>query len=99
MFSCIYISPSQNRDEFENFCANIDILLNSINDELPLCSLVTGHFNARCSRLWKDYVTNFQGQELDSHTLSAEYNQFIGKPTHVINNSMSCIDLIFIKYK
>ena len=40
-------------------------------------------------------TTNLQGQELDSLTLSAGYNQVIDKPTHVINNSMSCIDLIF----
>ena len=32
---------------------------------------------------------------LDSLTLSAEYNQIIDKPTHVTNNSMSCIDLVF----
>ena len=38
---------------------------------------------------------NLQGQELDSLTLLAGHNQIIDKPTHVINNSMSCIDLIF----
>ena len=40
-------------------------------------------------------IANLQGQELDSLTLSAGYNQIIDKPTHVINTSMSCIDLIF----
>ena len=89
--SCIYHSPSQNQEEFKNFCTNFDILLTNINDELPLCSTVTGDFNARCSRWWKNDITNLQGQELDS----AGYNQIIGKPTHVINTSMSCIDLIF----
>ena len=48
--SCIYRSPSQNRDEFENFRTNFDILLNNINDEVPLCSIVTEDFNARSSR-------------------------------------------------
>ena len=93
--TCIYRSLSQNQDEFKNFCINFDELLNSINDELPLCSIVTGDFNARCSRWWKNDITNLQGQELDSLTLSAGYNQIIDKPTHVINTSMSCIDLIF----
>ena len=64
-------------------------------DELPLCSIVTGEFNARCSRWWKNDITNLQGQELGSLTLSAGYNQIIDKPTHVINISMPCIDLIF----
>ena len=81
--------------EFKNFCTNFDILLSNINDELPLCSIVTGDFNARCSSCWKNDITNFEGQELDSLTLSAGYNQIIDKPTHVINTSMSCIDLIF----
>ena len=36
------------RDEFKNFCTNFDILLNNTNDELPICSIVTGDFNARC---------------------------------------------------
>ena len=92
--TCIYRSPSQNQDEFKNFCTNFDILLHNINDELPLCSIVTGDFNARCSRWWKNDMTNLQGQELDSLTLSAGYNQITDKPTHVIN-TMSCIDLIF----
>ena len=54
-------SPSQNQDEFKNFCINVDILLNNINDELPLCSVVTGHFNARCYRWWENDITNLQG--------------------------------------
>ena len=38
--TCICRSPSQNQDEFKNFCTNFDILLNNINDKLPLCSIV-----------------------------------------------------------
>ena len=71
------------------------MLLNNINDYLPLCSIVTGDFNASCSSWWKNDITNFQGQELGSLTLSAGYNQIIENPTHVTNNFMSCIDLIF----
>ena len=92
--TCIYRSPSQNQDELKNFCTNFDILLNNVNDELPICLIVTSNFNARCSRWGKNDTTNLQGQELDLLTLSAGYNQIIDKPTHVINTSMSCIDLI-----
>ena len=97
--TCVYCSPSQNQDEFENFCTNYkgeyQILLNNINNELPLCSVATGDFNACCSRRWKNDTTNFQDQELDSLTSSARYNQIIDKSTHVTNNSMSCIGLTF----
>ena len=40
-------------------------------------------------------ITNFAGEEIDFLTLSAGYTQIINKPTHVINKSRSCIDLIF----
>ena len=52
-------------------------------------------FNAKCSK-WctsdKDNTANF---ELDSITTTAGYSQMINKPTHFINESSSCIDLIF----
>ena len=93
--TCINRSPSQNHEEFQNFCTKFDTLLNNINDEFPICSVVTGDFNARNSRWWKNDITNSAGLELDSLTSSAGYTQIMDKPTHAINSSMSCIDLIF----
>ena len=93
--TCIYCSPGQNRDEFQNFYANFHTPLNNINDKFPICSFVTGDFNARNSRWWKNDIINSVVLELDSLTLSAWYTQIIDKPTHGLNSSMSCIDLIF----
>ena len=45
--------------------------------------------------LMLDDITISIGQEIDSLTSSAGYKQIIDKPTRVVNNSMSCIDLIF----
>ena len=56
--TCIYRSPGQNQDEFKHFCTNFNMLLNNINDELPLCLIVTGDFNTRCSWWWKNDITN-----------------------------------------
>ena len=98
-FSCIYRSPSQNRDEFENFCLKFDLLLNKINDEFPLCSVITSDFNARCSIWWENEITNLTVEEIDTLTSSAGYAQIIDKPTHIRNNSISCIDLIFCTNK
>ena len=97
--TCIYRFPSQSHENFENFCINFDLLLNNINDEFPICSIFTGEFNARCSGWWKNDITNTPGQEIDSLTSSAGYAQIIDKPTHVSNNSMSCIDLMFCANK
>ena len=35
-------------------------------------------------------------QEINFVTSSAGYPQILGRPRHVINNSMTCIDLIFL---
>ena len=93
--TCLYRSPSQSQDEFENFCTKFDILLGQINDELPICSIVTSEFNARCSGWQRNDITNFAGKEIDFLTSLAGYTQIIAKFTHVINKSKLCIDLIF----
>ena len=84
--TCIYRSPSQSHDGFDDFCTKFDLLLKNVNYEFPLCSIVAGDFNVRCSRWWQN--NNSAGQEIDSLTLSAGYKQIINKPTHVVNNSM-----------
>ena len=77
------------------FCVNFDLLLSNKNEEIPICSIIIGDFNARISNWWKNDITNSVGQELDSLTSSAGYSQIIDKATHIVNNSMSCIDFIF----
>ena len=96
MFSNLCLSfPSQNHDEFEDFCTKFYLLMSNTKNEFPLCSIITCDFDAWCSRWWKNYITDSTKQEIDSLPSSAGYKQIIDKPTHVINNSMSCIDLIF----
>ena len=98
LLTCIYRFPNQSHKEFENFYVNFD-LLNNLNDEFPICSIVTGDFNARCSSWWKNDITNTPCQGIDSLASSSGYEQVIDKPTHVVSNSMSCIDLIFCTNK
>ena len=57
MFFNLCHSPSQSQDEFENFCTNFDILFNQINDELHICSVVTGDFKGALSGLRHFLVT------------------------------------------
>ena len=93
--TCAYGSPSQTHDEFYDFCTKFYLVMSNINNAFPLCSIIAGDFNATCSRWWKNDIINSTGQEIDSLTSSAGCKQNIDKPTHVINNFMSCIDLIF----
>ena len=92
---CLYRSPSQNHDELERFCTNFDLLLSNINNLYPTCSIVLGDFNAKCSKWCASNKNNTAGIELDNFTMRSGYNQMIDKPTHFINDSSSCIDLIF----
>ena len=41
-FTCLYRSPSQTSDEFEDFCTDLNLLLSNINDLNPACSVITG---------------------------------------------------------
>ena len=69
--------------------------MDHINNELPICSVITGDLNDKCSKWCNKEITNSVGREIYTLTSSAEYKQFIHKPNHFLNNSSSCIDLIF----
>ena len=51
-FSCLYRSPGQKQDEFEEFYNDLNLLLFNINDVNPTLSVTTGDFNAKSSRWW-----------------------------------------------
>ena len=67
MFFKLYLSfPKSVHDELYDFCTKFDLLLSSINHESPLCSIVTGDFNAHCcSRWWQNDITNSAQQEIE----------------------------------
>ena len=46
-FTCLYRSPSQTSDEFEDFYTDLNLFLSNINDLHRACSVITGDFNAR----------------------------------------------------
>ena len=89
------ILPSQSHDEFENSCSELNLLLTNINNNQPACSILIGDFNAKCSKWCSSDKNNIAGLEMDNITTTAGYSQLINKPTHFINGTSSCIDLIF----
>ena len=94
-FTCQYRSPSQNHDELEHFCTNFDLLLSNNNNLYPTCSIVLVDFNAKCPEWCASDKSNTAGIELHNITIKSGHNQMIDKPIHYINESSSCIDLIF----
>ena len=64
-------------------------------NRFPTCSVLIRNFDAGCSKWWNNDINNAKCCPLDIPTSSAEYKQIISKPIHTVNNSFSCIDLIF----
>ena len=62
----------------------------------PQFILVTGDFNVRSSSWWKNDLTVSEGNQVDAVTLSYGLSQLICEPTHILLNSSSSTDLIFI---
>ena len=95
LFTCLYRSSSQNCDQFSDFYKDFSILLSNINDHRPSCSVIVGHFNAKCSKWYRLDKKDAVSETLQTYTTTSGYSKLIDKPTHCVNGSSSCIDLIF----
>ena len=91
-FTCLY---SQNSEEFEDICTDLNLFLSNVNDLNPACSVITGDFNAKSLQSWSLDKENNEGCEISFLTSSAGYSQLIDQCTHITKESSSCIDLIF----
>ena len=61
----------------------------------PAFIVVLGHFNARSKSWCSGDSTTIEGTRLDSSVSTPGFLQLISEPTHILRNSLSCIDLIF----
>ena len=94
-FSCLYRSPSQTQDEFETFLKNFELTLDEIHENNQFMTIVLGDFNAKSNNWCKSDITSLEGSKVDTIANSYGLNQLIQEPTHLLNSSSSCIDLIF----
>ena len=58
-------------------------------------TIVLGDFNAKSNNWCKSDITSFEDSKIDTIVNSYGLNQLIQEPTHILNSSSSCIDLIF----
>ena len=56
--------------------------------------IVFGDFDARNSKWWLSNRETFVARSIYFLTTSAGYTQLLDQPTHVINNSSSCLYLV-----
>ena len=69
--------------------------LDVVSKKNPFLLVVLGDFNAKVSQ-WRDKDSIFsEGISIENITSQFGLHQIINEPTHILENSSSCIDLIF----
>ena len=91
----IYRSPSQSSIEFESFLSGFEDMLSSVLFSKSQFTVILGDFNARSSSWWSNDITNLNGSLIDSLTTTHGFKQLISDATHILPQSLSCINLIF----
>ena len=91
----MYRSPSQNDEEFEIFKTRWDETITNITSASSDISTFIGDFNARNSSWWANDIDNNHGLEINEIANYNGLHQLINSPTHILPNSLSCIDLCF----
>ena len=104
----LYRSPNQTPDEFDSFITNLEKIVVDISRSNPHFLLLIGDFNARSSDTTIQHLryndttirssndtTTAEGAQLDYFTSLYGMKQVITEPTHILESSASCIDLIF----
>ena len=57
--------------------------------------VLLGDFNTKCTNWYKHDNTNFEGIAIENISSQCGLYKVINEPTHILENSSSCIDLIF----
>ena len=91
----MYCSPSQTSNDFNSFTTNLEKLVVNISSTNPHFILMIGDFNAKSSNWSSNDTTTAEGAQLDYLTSLYGMKQVITEPTHILENSSSCIDLTF----
>ena len=91
----LFRSPNQNPDKFELFLTNLENLLADVTSRKPHFMLLLGDFNAKSKTWFINDQSSSKGTQLESLTSLYGMKQLIAEPPHVLENSSSCIDLIF----
>ena len=91
----LYRSPSQSSDEFEYFSKHLELTLDRVMQNTPYMMVLLGDFNVKCTNWYKHDKTNFEGIAVKNISSQCGLYQIINEPTRILENSSSCIDLIF----
>ena len=90
----LYRSPSQTPDQFDNFLQLFEELLQDIFKLKSSFVLITGDVNCRNSSWYIGDPVTPQGAPVEALRSFYGLNQLIKTPTHLLQNSATCIDLV-----
>ena len=68
---------------------------NTKRGRVLLLMVALGDFNAESNSWYRNDSTDTEGSKIDILTSTFGFHQIINEATHILNNSSSCIDLIF----
>ena len=69
--------------------------LDALSTNNPFLTVMIGDFNAKSSNWCLNDITTFEGSQIEFLASQFAMSQVINEPTHILDNSKSCIDLIF----
>ena len=90
-FISLYLSPSQSSDYFEEFADNLQLSLDKISNQNPFLTVVSG----KSSNWYKHDQATHESSKINAVISQFGLQQLIKEKTHTLENSSSCIDLIF----
>ena len=93
-FLSLYRSPSQSQDDFEAFTENLELNLENLVQKNPFLVVAIRDFNAKSSSWFCHNKTNFEGDKTENLTSQFGLHQVIKEPTHILDTSPLCNDLI-----
>ena len=94
-FVALYRSPIQSQNDFATFSDKFEWILDLVSKKNPFLLVVFGDFNAKLSQWHDKDSSNSEGISVENITLHFGLHQIINEPTHILENSSLCIDLIF----
>ena len=94
-FISLYRSPNQSYDDFVSFLEYFELTLDTLSQKNPFLMVALGNFNAKSSNWCNKDNPSYEGRKIEAVTSQNGLRQEINEPAHVLDNSSSCIDLIF----
>ena len=100
-FIALYRSPGQCEDAFETFSDHFEITLETLAQYGSFLTTIIVDINPKSCNWYSHDKTSFEGSTIESITSKFYYyyfiplQQLINEPSHLLQNSSSCINLIF----